>query len=143
MQRRGSALPSFSTDVPVALPPGPELPEMGVFAPQATSNGTHRTPTDDLESLAPQSARCVSGNLLPSYPSCVSSSPVVGISCASSMRLSFCRGSEAEDAAQPPAGELDGSPELAEWPEDEAASAAPALMRQSTGAPFSLPALQS
>ncbi len=60
MQRRGSALPSFSTDVPMAPPPGPELPEMGVFAPQATSNGTHRMPlTDDTESLAPQSARCV------------------------------------------------------------------------------------
>jgi hypothetical protein len=59
------------------------------------------------------------------------------------MRWLFNRGSEAEDAAQLAAGDLDGSPELTEWPEDEAASAAPALMRQSTGAPLSLPALQT
>ncbi len=58
------------------------------------------------------------------------------------MRLIFRRGSEADDAAQPPVGDLDGSPELAEWPEDEAASTAPTLMRQSTGPPLSLPAVQ-
>jgi hypothetical protein len=60
LQRRGSALPSFSTDVPVAPPPlASASSDMGVFAPQATINGHHRMPSaEDLDSLAPRSARC-------------------------------------------------------------------------------------
>ena len=142
MQRRGSALPSFSTDVPVAPPPGPELPEMGVFAPQATSNGNHRLPlTDDLESPAPQSARCVPLRPVPSCQLLSLSQSCSQCSTSVKQEADLCRGSEADDAAQPAGGDLDGGPELAEWPEDEAASAAPTLVRQSTGALLSLPAL--
>ena len=49
------------------------------------------------------------------------------------MKLYDHRTSEAEEAAQPAAADFDDSPEVSEWPDDEAASAAPVLTRQSTG----------
>jgi hypothetical protein len=49
------------------------------------------------------------------------------------MKLDGHRTSEAEEAAQPAAADFDDSPEVSEWPDDEAGIAAPALSRQSTG----------
>ena len=88
LQRRGSALPSFSTDMPVQPPPAAEQPGIGVFQPQVPviidgeascivflmllvygsipisfsllpqANGHRTTPSADELSLDLPSARC-------------------------------------------------------------------------------------
>ncbi len=56
-QRRGSALPSFSGDVPSAAPPQAEQPGMSLFAPQAVNGHRQASATEELD-LEPPSARC-------------------------------------------------------------------------------------